>query len=118
MAIIYIKNLHIETIVGIYEWERTQKQTIRVNLELMSNIKAAANSESISDALNYEEISQCVSEFIIAGEFQLIETMADKTADMILSKFNTTGLRLTISKPGAIHNAEDVGIIIERGSFS
>lgn len=115
MDIIFITDIRVETIIGIYDWERTQKQTVSIDLEMATDIAAAAATEDIEKTLNYKEISKRIEEFIVGSEFQLIETMAEKLAALIQQEFSVGWLRLTVHKPGALSNSTDVGVRIERG---
>lgn len=115
MDIIFITDLRVETIIGIYDWERTQKQLVSIDLEMATDIQAAAASEDIETTLNYKAISKRVEQYIADSEFQLIETMAEKLAAVIQAEFGVGWLQLTVHKPGALSNSTDVGVRIERG---
>ncbi len=116
MDIVYIEDLRIETIIGIFDWERKQKQTVSLDLQMATDISAAAASEDIEKTLDYKSISKRISSFIQQSEFLLIETMAQKTAELVLEEFAVPWLRLRVGKPGAVTGAKDVGVIIERGT--
>ncbi len=116
MDIVYIRDLRIDTIIGIYDWEREVRQTVSLDLEMASDISVAAASDSIQDALNYKAVAKRLISFIEGSEFQLIEAMAEQVADIVRDEFHVPWLRLRISKPGAVRGAKDVGVLIERGS--
>lgn len=115
MDIVYIKELQIETIIGIYDWERERKQIVSLDLDMGTDIRPAAATEDISKALDYKAVSKRLIAFIEASEFLLIETMAERIAEIVLSEFSVAWLRLRVGKPGAVTGARDVGVIIERG---
>ena len=115
MDIIFISELRIETIIGIYDWERVTKQTVSLDLELATDIRKAAATDSIDDTLNYKAIAKRLIDFVGASDFQLVETLAEKIAALVLEEFNVTWLRLRLHKPGALRGARDVGVEIERG---
>jgi len=115
MDIIFISDLRAETIIGIYEWERNQKQVVAVDIEMATDIARSASSDSIEDALNYKAVSKRVEQFIVESSFQLVETLAERLSEVILNEFAVPWLRLTLHKPGALSNSKDVGIRIERG---
>ena len=115
MDLVYIHKLKIETIIGIYDWERQQKQTVTIDLEMATDIRPAAASEDIEKALNYKLVAKRLIAFIEPAEFQLIETMAEQIAQLVLNEFEVPWLRLSLGKPGAVTGADDVGVIIERG---
>lgn len=115
MDIIFIRDLRIDTVVGIYEWERRIRQTIVLDIEMKADIGAAANSDDIKDTLNYKAVAKRLIEFVRASEFQLVETLAEECARIIRDEFAVSWLRLTLNKQGAVRGARDVGVIIERG---
>jgi dihydroneopterin aldolase len=116
MDIVFIKDLRIETIIGIYDWERRVKQTISLDLEMAADIRAAAATDAIEDTLNYKAVSKRLIAFVGDSEYQLVETLAEKVADIVLTEFGVAWVRLTVHKPGAVRGSRDVGVIIERGS--
>lgn len=111
---VFIRGLQIDAIIGIYPHERSTRQPLLLDLEMSSDIRRAASTEDITDALDYEAISNHLYEFVAASEFQLIETLAQRIAELVLEEFNVSWLRLTVHKPEAVARAQDVGIIIER----
>ena len=115
MDIVYIKELQIQTIIGIFDWERETKQTISIDLEMGCSIKPAAQSDSIEDALDYKSVSKRIINFVEQSEFQLVETMAERIAEIILNEYKVPWLKLRLGKPGALRGSTDVGILIERG---
>tara|TARA_R110001592_G_scaffold363300_1_gene683427 strand:+ start:8630 stop:8986 length:357 start_codon:yes stop_codon:yes gene_type:complete len=118
MDIVYINDLKIETIIGIYDWERQVRQIISLDLEMGTDIRQAAETDDIQFALNYKAVSKRIIDFIGGSEFLLVETMAEQVAEIIRQEFNVPWLRLRIGKPGAVRGARDVGVIIERGTRS
>ena len=115
MDIVYINDLKIDTIIGIYDWEREVRQTISLDLEMGTDIRQAAATDDIQFALNYKAVSKRLIEFIEGSEFLLVETMAEQVSEIIRQEFKVPWLRLRIGKPGAIRGARDVGVVIERG---
>ena len=114
--IVYIRDLQVETIIGIFDWERKIKQTVSIDIEMATDIAKAAKSDHIDDALNYKAVGKRVIQLVEESEYQLIETMVETIAQIILKEFNVNWLRLRVSKPGALRGAKDVGIVIERES--
>ena len=115
MDIVYIRELEIETIIGIYDWEREQKQIVSMDLEMGTDNRAAASSEDINQALDYKAVAKRLIEFIESSEFFLVETMAEKIAEIVIQEFSVPWLKLRVGKPGAVTGSKDVGVIIERG---
>jgi dihydroneopterin aldolase len=112
--IVYIKELEVETVIGIFDWERKIKQIVSLDLEMQSDIAAAAATDHIDQALDYKSIAKRLIAFIEASEFQLIETMAEQIAEIIIKEFNVPWLKLRLSKPRAVRGSKDVGVVIER----
>lgn len=115
MGIVYLRDLRVETIVGIFEWERTTRQVVSLDLEMAADVAAAAATDSIEDALDYKAISKRLIEFVSASGYQLVETLAEHVAAIVREEFGVPWVRVTLSKPGAIRGASDVGVVIERG---
>lgn len=115
MDIIFLNDLRIETIIGIFDWERETKQTVILDLEMGADIKKAAASDAIEDTLDYKSVAKRVIQYVEESEHQLVETLAERVADIILSEFSVPWVRLKLNKIGAIRGASGVGIIIERG---
>jgi dihydroneopterin aldolase len=113
--IVYVKGLRAQAVIGVYEWERNIRQPLVLDLEIASDTARAAASDDIADALDYADISQQVIALIEASEYQLIESLAEAVARLITQDFGASWLRLRLSKPGAVAEAEDVGVILEVG---
>ncbi len=116
MDIVFIRNLRIETVIGIYDWEREIRQPVVIDLEMGADIARAAESDHIDDTLDYKAVSKRLIQFVEESEFQLVETLAERCANIVLDEFEVPWVRLTMNKIGAISAARDVGVIIERGS--
>lgn len=115
MDTVFISDLRIQTTIGIYGWERRVRQTISLDLEMGADIRAAAATDAIEDTLDYKAVAKRLIAFIEASEFQLVETLAERIADIVLGEFGVPWLRLTVHKPGAVRGSRDVGVVIERG---
>ena len=115
MDIVFIKSLEVLTTIGVYEWEKEIKQKLVFDLDLGFDNKPAALNDDINKALDYAVLSQKVIEFAQDNHFELIETMAERVAALILDEYKLPWLRVTLSKPGAVAAAATVGVQIERG---
>ena len=115
MDIIFLRGLQIDTVIGIYDWERKIRQTVIIDLEMGTDIRKAAATDDIAHTLDYKTLSKRIIAFVEASEFLLVETLAEKISNIILDVFSVPWLRLTLNKKGAISGASDVGIQIERG---
>jgi dihydroneopterin aldolase len=118
MDIIFIRDLRVDTVIGIYDWERAIKQTLSFDLEMATDIARAAASDCIDDTLNYKAVAKRVIAFVEDSDFQLVETLAERVAELVRSEFAVSWLRLTLNKGGAVRGAKGVGVIIERGTRS
>lgn len=116
MDIVFINQLEVRTVIGVFDWEREIKQKLVFDLELATDIRTAAKTDDLSDTLDYKAISHAVHDLVEASEYQLVETVAEKVAELILNNFPVKWLSLTLNKPGAVSVAQSVGVKIERGS--
>jgi dihydroneopterin aldolase len=115
MDIIFLRGLHIETVIGVYEWERSTRQTIVLDLEMAYPIGKAGASDDLADTLDYKAVADRVTGFVEGSSFFLVEALAEKIASILLDEFRIAWVRLTLNKKGAIGGACDVGVMIERG---
>ena len=115
MDIVYIKGLKADAVIGVYDWERDIRQNLVLDLELASDNRAAAATDGIAEAVDYDAISRRVLAYVQASEFQLIETLAEQVAELVQTEFSVPWICLRLAKPGAVAEADEVGVIIERG---
>ena len=118
MDIIYIHDLHIDTVIGVFDWERRVRQTVILDLDIAADIRSAAASDELADTLNYKALAKRLIDFVEHSEFNLVETLAERVAEVVLKEFSVPWLRLRVNKQGAVRGARDVGVIIERGKRS
>jgi len=111
---VFIKGLKAASVIGCYDWERDIRQTLVIDLELKSDFTRAAQSDALNDALDYAAISQRVIAVCEESRFQLLEALADHLASIVLSEFAIERLQMMITKPGAVAEAEGVGVVIDR----
>ncbi|ALP54340.1 dihydroneopterin aldolase [Candidatus Tenderia electrophaga] len=116
MDIIYLSDLRIQTVIGVFDWEREIKQEVVIDLEMASDIRRAAETDALEDTLDYKSVAKRVIGFVEASEFQLVETLAERVAAVVRQEFGVPWLRLRLNKQGALRGARDVGVIIERGT--
>ena len=117
MDTIFISDLRIDAVIGIYDWERSIKQTISLDIEMATDIRKAAATDHIDDTLNYKAVAKAVISFVESSSFGLVETLAERTAELIRREFSVSWIRLTLNKGGAVRGAKGVGIRIERGEW-
>ncbi len=111
---IFLNDLKIETIIGIYDWERETLQTLGFDLEMDWDICKAATSDDIADTLDYGAVANTVVKFVEASRYQLIETLAEDLCALLLNEFPIPKLKLTLSKPVALHGNNLAKIVIKR----
>jgi 7,8-dihydroneopterin aldolase/epimerase/oxygenase len=116
MDIIFLGDLQIETIIGIYDWERETKQTIVLDIEMACDISKAAETDDIQHALDYKTVSKRIISYVEQSQFLLVEKLIVEIANIIQNEFHVPWVKIKLNKKGAIRGASDVGIIIERGT--
>ena len=115
MDIVFIEALEIDTVIGIYDWERQITQKVVLDIEMAFDNRRPAASDDIVDTLNYKDVSKRLIAFVGESNFGLVESLAERCADIIREEFGVPWLRLKLSKPGAVTGSRAVGVIIERG---
>lgn len=116
MDIIFLHDLKVEAVIGIWDWERKIRQTVVIDLEMAGDVAKAATNDDVEDTLNYKLVAKRVQQFVAESEFKLVETLAERIAGIVNDEFNVPWVRVRLSKPGAIRGARDVGVLIERGT--
>jgi 7,8-dihydroneopterin aldolase/epimerase/oxygenase len=115
MDIIYFGGLEVDTLIGIYDWEREERQTIILDIEMGFDIRKAAETDDIQYALDYKTVSDRIIYFVKDSQFYLVERLISEIAELIRNEFNVPWVKITLNKKGAIGKGIDVGITIERG---
>lgn len=111
---IFLHALDIETTIGIWEWERRIKQRVSVDLEMATDARQAAVTDSIDAALDYKSVAKRLIAFTQTAEFQLVESLAEALAKIVVTEFGVAWVKVSVAKPGAIEGSKQVGIVIER----
>ena len=115
---IFIQELRVEAVIGIYDWERQVRQPIVIDLEMACDCAAAARTDSVDDAVNYKSVAKRIIQFVGDSQFFLVETLAESIARIVREEFAVPWVRLRLNKEGALRGARGVGVIIERGEAS
>ena len=115
MDIVFIEDLQIDTVIGIYDWERKIRQTVSLDIEMASDIREAAKTDNIDDTLSYKSVAKRLIEFVEQSEYELVEALAEEICRIIRDEFDVPWVKLTLHKPGAVRGSKSVGVIIERG---
>ena len=105
----------MEAVIGIHPWEREVRQLLVLDLELATDAHAVASADDVAAAVDYSAVAERVAGFLQAEQFRLLETLADATAALLMQEFGVPWLRLRVGKPGAVNDADEVGVEIERG---
>lgn len=116
MDLVFIEDLRIQTVIGVFDWEREITQTVSLNLEMGFDISKAAETDAIADTLDYKAVSKRLIHFVENSDYQLVEALAEECARIVLREFPVSWLRLKLSKPGAVRGSSAVGVTIERSS--
>ena len=115
LDIIFIDALRVDTVIGVYDWERRIRQPVVVGLEMGADVARAAASDDVADALDYKAVSKRVQQFVGESSFFLVETLTERIAALVLDEFHVPWVRVRLNKVGALRGAKGVGIVIERG---
>lgn len=115
MDIVFVEGLRIDALIGIYDWERRGKQPVVIDLEMAFDNRQPAATDRIEDTLDYKAVSKRLIQFVGDSQFGLVETLAERCADIVLNEFKVRWLKLRLTKPGAVRGARGVGVQIERG---
>jgi 7,8-dihydroneopterin aldolase/epimerase/oxygenase len=113
--IIFLGGLEIKTIIGIYDWERVTRQTVVLDIEMAFDIAKAAETDNIEYTLDYKKVSKRIISFVEESQFFLVEKLIVEIAKILQDEFAIPWVKITLNKKGAISDASDVGITIERG---
>ena len=116
MDIVFIRELQIETVIGIYDWERKIRQVISLDIEMAADIQQAAKTDNIDDTLSYKTVAKRLIDFVEQSNYELVEALAEKICSIIIEEFSVPWVKLKLSKPGAVSGSKAVGVVIERGN--
>ena len=112
---VFITELRVDAVIGVFDWERRIRQTLRVDLEMAADCAGAAATDSLESAVDYKAVAKRVKAHLQEAAPQLVETAAEGVADMIRTEIGAPWVRVHLHKPGALSDARDVGVVIERG---
>lgn len=112
---VFIEGLEVDTVIGAYDWERGIRQCLRLDLSIAWDNRPAAAGDDLTLALDYASVSARIQAFAEQAQFQLVETFAERLAEVLMSEFQIPWLHLKLTKPGAVPAAKGVGVEIERG---
>ena len=115
MDTVFIRGLSLDAVIGCYDWEKTKTQTITLDIDMAWDIKRAADSDLLEYTLDYAAVSQRIEQYVTDTQFELVESLAERIAELVMNEFKVLGIRIRLAKPQAIENTIDVGVSIARG---
>jgi len=113
--VVFIRGLEVDAVIGAYDWERQLRQRLVLNLELAADVRKAAASDAVADAVDYAAVAERVTEFVQVSDAQLVETLAERVAELVMAEFGVPWLRLELHKPRPLSGRLVAGVTIERG---
>jgi FolB domain-containing protein len=109
-----IVGLAVPAVIGVFDWERRRRQRVLLDLTLFLDVRRAARSDRIEDALDYKRVSKRVQAFVRGSRFRLLEALAQAVADLLLSEFRPRRVTVRVEKPGALRGARTVAVTMTR----
>jgi dihydroneopterin aldolase len=114
MDIIFIDEIRITTLIGIYPREQSVPQTLEISLEIGTSTAQAGNSDDIRDTIDYAAVVERLRGDLARRRFQLLEKLAEHIAEALLDDFGAAWARVSVAKPGVMHGVRRAGVLIER----
>jgi 7,8-dihydroneopterin aldolase/epimerase/oxygenase len=111
---VLIRGLEVQAVIGVHGWERLAPRPLRLDLDLGTDIRAAAASDHLRDAVDYHAVCEAITAFARGTQPQLLEAFAERLARLLFERYPLLWLRLTLHKPGAVPGTQSVGVEIER----
>src|SRR5262245_44014938 len=111
---ILIKDLMLRCVLGLSQEERREKQDVLINLILWTDLRPAAASDSIEDAVDYSAVKKRIITLVEGSQYHLAETLADRIASLCLEQPAVQQVQVTVEKPTALRFAHSVGVEIIR----
>ncbi|MBB5019503.1 dihydroneopterin aldolase [Chitinivorax tropicus] len=115
MDIIFVHEVRIDTLIGVYEWERQAPQTLQLDLEIGLPQTVACQTDNINDTIDYGKVVERLRQTLAEQHFLLLEALAEHIAQLILSEFGAPWVRISVAKIGLLRGVKRVGVCIERG---
>jgi dihydroneopterin aldolase len=113
---LFLRDFRLQMIIGIYEWERKLPQTVQLDLEIGLANNRAYLTDNVNDSINYAEVAQRIKDTVLQREFQLVETLAEHIAQLILTEFKSPWTKVSVTKIAVVPGIQQLGICIERGN--
>lgn len=114
MDTVFLHGLEVDCVIGIWDWERQFAQTLEIDVDLGTDIRKAAQSDSIDDTVDYKAVTKRIMQLAETGGFLLVEALAEAIAQAVLTEFDVHWTRIRINKKSAVRQVREVGVLIER----
>jgi len=111
---VFLRGLEIDCIIGVFDWEREQKQKVIVDLDMEVDIRPAARDDDLAKAVDWKEVTKTILGFVGESSFELVESLAERVAELVVTRFEVPRVRVRIEKPGAVRYSSTVGVAIVR----
>lgn len=111
---IYIRDLEVDCVIGVYDYERIKRQHLMLNIEMECNLAPAGRSDRIADTVGYDNICNQVVDMVRASQFQLLEKLAEEVSLICLKDARVKGVRVIVDKPGILRHARSAAVEIYR----
>lgn len=115
MDTVFLRDLTVPAIIGAYDWERLVRQVLIIDVEMAVDLTRAAADDDLTHALDYAAVAERITGFIQDGQFQLIETVADRLASTLMGEFGIPWIRLEVRKPRPLDGGHTAGVRVVRG---
>ena len=115
MDLVSVRDLSVQAVIGVHDWERGITQTLVFTVELAADVRSAARHDELADALDYSAVARTIASVVQDGRFRLIETAAERVAARLLAAHAVAWLRLEVRKPIA-SGGYTAAVTIERGT--
>jgi dihydroneopterin aldolase len=114
MDAIILRDLRVETLIGIHKRERHVTQTVSIDLDIGLPGTSVFKSDKVADTIDYEQVALKIKALAASGHFRLVETLAERIARLLLEEFGAPWAKISVAKIGILANAKFVGVTIER----
>ena len=111
---VFIKDLLVRGIIGIRDWEREKAQDILINITVYTDTVPAAESDNISDCVDYSALAKKVQTHAETAKRLTVEALANDLARLCLENELVKKVVVRVEKPGAVRFAKSVGVEVER----
>jgi len=114
--IIFISELRLDVLIGVYEWERRVPQTVQFDLEIALPGPSAAKSDQLADTIDYAAVVARIRGLLDENRHQLLESVAEDIARLVTGEFRSPWVKVTVTKLAPLPGVKRLGVTIERGT--